>query len=87
MYQISDNWSRDVFSEPFDDDFTVQCKHCGRILIGGEGYYRKDGKPYCEECVESADLEDLIRICETDSHELFRSVGLTHDYVTAELSF
>ena len=81
MEQFYCNWSESVFSEGCDSEFTVKCGYCGRILIGGEGYYQKDGKPYCEDCVESADLEDLIRICETDSHELFRSVGLTHDYV------
>jgi hypothetical protein len=84
MEQFYCNWSEKVFSEQCGNEFTVKCGYCGRILIGGEGYYQKDGKPYCEDCVESADLEDLIRICETDSHELFRSVGLTHDYV-AEL--
>ena len=81
MEQFYCNWGESVFSEGCDSEFTVKCGYCGRILIGGEGYYQKDGKPYCEDCVESADLEDLIRICETDSHELFRSVGLTHDYV------
>ena len=81
MEQFYCNWSESVFSKGCDSEFTVKCGYCGRILIGGEGYYQKDGKPYCEDCVESADLEDLIRICETDSNELFRSVGLTHDYV------
>ena len=53
--------------------------------MGGEGYYQQNGKPYCEECVESADLEDLIRICETDSDELYRSVGLQHGFVAGDL--
>ena len=66
-------------------DFTVNCQYCGRILMGGEGYYQQNGKPYCEECVEGADLEDLIRICETDTDELYRSVGLRHGFVSEEL--
>ena len=54
------------------------------MLTGGEGYYQRDGKPYCEECVESADLAELIRICETDTDELYRSMGLCHAYVGGE---
>ena len=66
-------------------DFSISCQYCGKILMGGEGYYQQNGKPYCEECVESADLEDLIRICETDSDELYRSVGLQHGFVAGAL--
>lgn len=73
-----------VFSDA-SGDFTISCRYCGKILIGGEGYYQQNGKPYCEECVESADLEDLIRICETDSDELYRSVGLQHGFVAGDL--
>lgn len=40
-----------------------------------------DGKPYCESCVESADLEDLIRICETETDELYRALGLKYEIV------
>lgn len=81
MYQDTQNWDINAFSSNFQSEFTVKCQACGRILMCGEGYYQRDGKPYCEECVESADLEELIRICETDTQELYRSVGLTHEYV------
>ena len=84
MRQSGNYWNKSPFFQPYDGDFTVKCQYCGRILMGGEGYYQRDGKPYCEECVESADLEDLIRICETDVDELYRSVGLTHNLVLGD---
>ena len=70
--------------EDFDPSISIHCFDCGRVLMGGEGYYQKDGKPYCEHCVESADLEDLIRICETDADEIYRAVGLAHVFVDGE---
>ena len=72
------------FLEQESDEFTVKCHSCGQILVGGEGFYQADGKPYCEECVESADLQDLIRICETEADELYRSIGLRHGFVGSE---
>ena len=68
-----------------DGAFSISCQYCGRILMGGEGYYQRNGKPYCEECVESADLEDLIRICETDTYDLYQSIGLRHNFVVGDL--
>ena len=84
MRQSSNSWKENPFTGAYNGDFTVKCQYCGRILMGGEGYYQRDGKPYCEDCVESADLEDLIRICETDVDELYRSVGLTHNLVLGD---
>ncbi len=69
------------FLETKEDEFTVKCASCGQILIGGEGFYQVDGKPYCEECVESADLEDLVRICETNLQTIYRMIGLSHQFV------
>jgi len=63
---------------------TLKCRSCGRILMGGEGYYQTDGKPYCEDCVESADLEDLIRICETSAHTIYCLIGLSHRYLMGD---
>ena len=85
MRQSNGYWSENSFVGEGNCEFTVRCQFCGRILIGGEGYYERDGKPYCEDCVESADLEDLIRICETDTDELYRSVGLSHGFVVGDV--
>ncbi|MBR7099353.1 MAG: hypothetical protein IKC59_08060 [Clostridia bacterium] len=72
------------FFDEFDQSDSIYCTDCRRILMDGEGYYQKDGKPYCEHCVESADLDDLIRICETNVDELYRAIGLAHGYVDGE---
>ena len=74
----------DIFGNT-GNDFTITCHYCGKFLMDGEGYYQQNGKPYCEECVEGADLNDLIRICETNSDELYRSVGLQHGFVAGDL--
>jgi len=66
------------------NEFTLKCQSCGRILTGGEGYYQTDGKPYCEECVESADLEDLVRICETTAQTIYCLIGLSHRFVAGD---
>ena len=81
MEQFYCNWSESVFSEGCDSEFTVKCGYCGRILIGGEGYYQKDGKPYCEDCLEGASLADLVRISETEVETLLSSIGLRHAYL------
>ena len=77
-------WDVGRYYQPHYSELAVECQACGRMLTGGEGYYQRDGKPYCEECVESADLAELIRICETDTDELYRSMGLCHAYVGGE---
>ena len=69
------------FLEQENNEFSIKCRSCGQILMGGEGYYQTDGKPYCEECVESADLEDLVRICETSTQSIYRLIGLSHQFV------
>lgn len=81
MAESRDFWGYSRYFAAHSEDFSVTCQYCGKALTGGEGCYRRNGKPYCEECVESADLEDLIRICETDTDELYRSMGLSHAYV------
>ena len=85
MRQSGNYLSESALYGTYNGDFSVNCRYCGKILMGGEGYYQRDGKPYCEECVENADLEDLIRICETNTDELYRSVGLRHDFLVGDL--
>ncbi len=57
------------------------CRSCGGRLNVGDGYYEKDGKPYCEDCVEAATLSDLVRICEAEEVELAEAIGLSHGYI------
>jgi hypothetical protein len=47
----------------------------------GDGYYEKDGNPYCEDCLEGASLEDLVRISEIETEVLLSSIGLRHAYL------
>lgn len=54
----------------------IRCMSCGARLGDGEPYYLTNGKPYCAECVEAADLEELVRICETETEELYFRMGL-----------
>ena len=72
------------FSEQESSEFTLKCRSCGKILVGGEGYYQSDGEPHCEDCVESADLEDLVRICETSTENIYRLIGLSHQFVLGD---
>lgn len=61
---------------------TIRCASCGEELSVGDGFYRKNGFPYCESCLDFADTETLIRICETNKREWLRQMGFTHE--TAE---
>ena len=72
------------FSYVGGEKFVTRCYECGNRIHIGEGCYQANGKPYCEECVESADLQDLIRICETEADELYRSIGLRHGFIGSE---
>ena len=84
MRKNNGNWENTPLYAICEEDFTTRCEECGHRIIIGEGYYRSNGKPYCEECVESSDLENLIRICETEVSEIYRSLGLDHQFVGAE---
>ena len=57
---------------------SVYCTSCGEILSKGDGFYQKNGFPYCESCLDFADAETLIRICETSKREWLKSMGFTH---------
>ena len=73
-----------VYSCVERENFVTRCYECGNRIRIGEGCYSANGKPYCEECVESADLQNLIRICETEADELYRSIGLRHGFIGSE---
>ena len=64
-----------------NDGSAERCRCCGAMLMEGDGYYEKDGKPNCEDCLEGASLEDLVRISEIDAEALLSSIGLRHAYL------
>ena len=64
-----------------NDANATRCRSCGARLMEGDGYYEKDGKPYCEDCLEGAGLADLVRISETEVETLLSSIGLRHAYL------
>ncbi len=61
---------------------TTRCASCGEPLSVGDGFYRKNGFPYCESCLDFADAETLVRICELSKREWLTQMGFEHE--TAE---
>lgn len=59
----------------------VRCVHCGEILRAGEGFYRIHGFPYCEFCLDSAEAEELVRICEIPKRKWLEQMGFKFDRV------
>ncbi len=62
----------------------VQCVRCGEILHAGEGCYRIHGFPYCELCLDSADAEELVRICEIPKRVWLEQMGFCYECVQSE---
>lgn len=59
----------------FDAEILENCATCGAELDAERGYYERDGFPYCRECIEYAEIETLIRICETNKREWLEKLG------------
>ena len=55
-----------------------RCLLCGELIPLGEGYYQKNGFPYCKFCMEAIDTDLLIRICETDRQKWLESMGFLY---------
>ncbi len=43
-----------------------------------KGFYRLNGFPYCEECLDFADAETLLRICEIPKRKWLEQMGFTY---------
>lgn len=71
-----------AFSPNKEQNSELYCASCGEVLTNGEGFYRKSGFPYCETCLDFADSETLVRICELNKREWLTQMGFTHE--TAE---
>ena len=64
---------------PNDAESTsTHCRECGIQIFPGDGCYIVNGKRYCEECVESATLEDLVRMCDIEQEEILGELGIRH---------
>ena len=57
----------------------LQCVQCGDVIPAGKGYYRAHGFPYCETCLDFADAETLVRICEIPKREWLKQMGFTYE--------
>ena len=57
---------------------SLRCAVCGAVISEGENYCEgKDGGIYCEDCVDTSDLDELLRICGIGSSmELADRLGL-----------
>lgn len=66
---------------------TVHCASCGEPIDQENGFYQKDGFPYCESCLDFADTETLIRICETSKREWLKHMGFTHKKAEPKKSY
>ena len=57
----------------------LQCVQCGDVIAEGKGYYRSHGFPYCESCLDFADAETLVRICEIPKRQWLEQMGFTYE--------
>ena len=62
----------------------IYCVLCGERLRGGETFYRIHGFPYCELCLDNADAEELVRICEIPKRIWLEQMGFSKESVSEE---
>ena len=51
------------------------CVMCGDLIDAERGYYQKNGFPYCRVCIEYAEIDTLVRICEIDKRKWLEAMG------------
>ena len=56
----------------------IRCVSCGELLQSGGHCYRMHGFPYCEDCLDFADTETLIRICEMSKRQWLERLGFVY---------
>ena len=77
MCEICGKWACPPNCPGYGEGESERCGICGERLHEGEVVYEMDGKPYCAMCVEGADLEELVRICESeDAEALLENLGI-----------
>lgn len=62
----------------------IYCVLCGERLQEGEAFYRIHGFPYCELCIDNAEVDELVRICEIPKRIWLEQMGFTQEYVPEE---
>ena len=72
------------FEPPQPPRRAVYCKKCGERLQEGESFYRIHGFPYCQWCLDSADTDELVRICEIPKRKWLEQMGFSHELVSEE---
>ena len=77
MCELCNGWICPPRCPNYEENAAVRCMCCGARLDDGDPCYVSNGKPYCVSCVEEADVEELVRICETETEELYGKLGLT----------
>ena len=50
------------------------CSHCHAAIAGGEAFYSVGPRPFCSECLEGADADELQRIFKLPSREALLSL-------------
>ncbi len=63
------------FEEEWQEKRRARCVRCGEKILRGDTYYSMHGFPYCETCLDFADVESLVRICEISKREWFEKMG------------
>ena len=57
------------------DSSKVRCVLCGETALAGVDFYAMHGFPYCEACLDAADAETFVRICEIPKREWLKKMG------------
>jgi len=54
-----------------------KCVLCGEAVADAGGGYRMHGFPYCSSCLDAADSDTLVRICETTKRKWLQDMGFS----------
>ena len=60
------------------EDRAFCCAICGEPILPQNGFYRMNGFPYCTDCIDFADAEALVRICEMPKRKWLEKMGFSY---------
>ena len=61
-----------------EDGSVIYCRICGERIFSENGFYQMNGFPYCTECLDFADSEMLVRICEMSKRKWLEKMGFLY---------